>query len=79
MPEEVKGTPLVESIEEDYKTSYAYQVCEFVQMNFPDEFNRRFRSFDECVHAATRAADVWFDKWKVKYPAGLLSRLAAYK
>lgn len=74
MPEE-----MISAIEQDYMASYSAAVCDFVARNFPEEFSRRFKSFEECVEAAKKGADLWFDKWKVNYPRGLLTKLSAYK
>jgi len=72
---EITGSPTVELIEEDYKRSYAYKVCNFLATNYPDEFRRNFASMEECVAQASQSADLWFDKWKINYPTGVLAAI----
>jgi hypothetical protein len=72
---EIAASPTVELIEEDYKRSYAYKVCNFLATNYPEEFRRNFASMEECVAQASQAADLWFDKWKVNFPQGIFAAI----
>jgi len=71
----VKGSPAVEAVEDKYELNYAYGICEWLSTAFPEEFRRNFGSIEECVRAASEAGDMWFDKWKVNYPRGVITRI----
>jgi len=74
----VQGSPIVESVEEDYKASYAFKTCTFLQQAYPEQFKQFFPGgFEECVNTMGAAADVYFDKWKTNYPIGLVARARA--
>ena len=65
----------MEQTEEVYKMNYGLAVCEFLAQAYPEEFRQNFGSIEECARQAAQAADVWFDKWKVNYPRGLITRI----
>jgi len=78
IPDTVTGSPLVEQIEEVYKAKYGYGVCNFLQTAYPEQFKQMFPGgLDECAAILGTAADAYFDKWKVMYPTGVVSRAKA--
>jgi len=78
IPDTVVGTPLVENIEEVYKQKYGAGVCNFLFNAYPDQAKQMFPGgLDECIATMGTAADVYFDKWKVAYPTGVVARAKA--
>jgi len=78
VPDTVTGSPIVEQIEEEYKATYGYKTCAFLQQAYPDQFKQLFPGgLEECVNTLGSAADVYFDKWKVNYPVGLVAKAKA--
>ena len=67
-------SPLVEFVEEKYKGGYALGMCTWLQAAAPDIFAREFGTIERCIETMSRAADVYFDAWKVKYFPAVIGR-----
>ena len=78
IPDTIKGSPMVEEAEEQYKVGYGMGVCLYLKQAFPEDFQRLFPGGEaECVQRLGTAADAYFDAWKIKYPRGVVQRALA--
>lgn len=75
-PDAIRGSERVEMAEERYKAGYATGVCDFIRTAYPEVFEREFGGdYARCVFEVSAAGDEFFDKWKVRYASGLVTRI----
>ena len=70
--------PAVNAVEAKYMRNYAVGICNAILALFgEDDLRAYFGSFENCVRTFERAADQFFDMWKIKWLPALAAKARA--